>query len=81
MKDQLQKIATFEKQILTPQVMQKSNYKPSPRANEFGKLLELKKLSNGDPEKAMRIKKLPYGEVLDMLVAFVVESEGRYENK
>lgn len=81
MKDELEKVANFERQMLTPVVIQNSNIKPSPRAREFGKLLELKKLSNGNPILAAEIKKLEYGEVLDMLIAMVVESEAKYEKR
>src|SRR5690554_1797140 len=56
----------------------KSKVKPSPRRATFPELMELDLLAKGDPEKAQRIKKMPYEQVWETLLAEAIKREDEY---
>lgn len=56
----------------------KSKVKPSPRRATFPEIMELDLLSKGDPEKAQRIKKMPYEQVWETLLAEAIKREDEY---
>lgn len=81
-KDELVEIAEMEKLNLTSRKVktkQQSKYKPSPRINDFPQLIELFRLSDGNPLVAEKIKKLKYSVIFETLLAKVIENEGSYE--
>lgn len=77
-RDELEQIAITEQSHLVNRYPKKSKYKPSPRAEDYPELLELNRLSQGCPIKALEIKKLPYSHVFETLLAMAVENEGSY---
>ncbi|HLS52729.1 MAG TPA: hypothetical protein VK031_02070 [Tissierellaceae bacterium] len=80
MKDSLVRIAEVEQGNLQPRVVNKSKFKPSPRAKDYPAIIELNRLSGGCPIKAKEIKEMKYSEVFETLLALTIESEGTYDN-
>lgn len=81
-KDELLDIAEMEKLNLTSRKVktkQQSKYKASPRINDFPQLIELFRLSDGNPLTAEKIKKLKYSVIFETLLAKTIENEGSYE--
>lgn len=81
-KDELMEIANMERRVLTSRKMKsRSNYIPSPRANQYYYLIELNDLSGGCPIKAEEIKKMKYSVVFETLLAKVINAEGEYKTE
>lgn len=84
LKDELIRVSEMERSGQASLVSQmtsskgKSKIKPSPRRKQFPEVMELALLSGKDPIKAAAIKRLPYEDVWEMLLAIAIEREDEY---
>lgn len=84
LKDELIRVSEMERSgeaslvSRMPSSKGKSKIKPSPRRASFPELMELDLLAKGDPEKAQRIKLMPYEHVWETLLAEAIKREDEY---
>lgn len=80
-KDELNEIAEMEKLHLTSRKRgkSKSKFKPSQRIKDFPQLIELYRLSDGNPILGEKIKKSKYSLIFEYLLAKTIENEGSYD--
>lgn len=84
LKDELVRVSEMERSgqaslvSQMPRTKSKAKIKPSPRRQTFPEIMELDLLAKEDPEKAQRIKKMPYDEVWETLLAIAIKREDEY---